>query len=81
MFRSIFPSQEQIQELRKKYPKGTRIELLEMEDIQAPPIGTYGTVTGVDDTGSLLVRWDNGSGLNAIYGVDRVRKMVVSSNL
>ena len=75
MFRSIFPSQEQIQELRKKYPKGTRIELLEMEDIQAPPIGTYGTVTGVDDTGSLLVRWDNGSGLNAIYGVDRVRKI------
>ena len=46
-----------------------------MEDIQAPPIGTYGTVTGVDDTGSLLVRWDNGSGLNAIYGVDRVRKI------
>ena len=75
MFRSIFPSQEQVQELRKKYPKGTRIELLEMEDIQAPPIGTYGTVTGVDDTGSLLVRWDNGSGLNAIYGVDRVRKI------
>lgn len=75
MLRSIFPSQEQIQELRKKYPKGTRIELLEMEDIQAPPIGTYGTVTGVDDTGSLLVRWDNGSGLNAIYGVDRVRKI------
>lgn len=75
MLRSIFPSQEQIQELRKKYTKGTRIELLEMEDIQAPPIGTYGTVTGVDDTGSLLVRWDNGSGLNAIYGVDRVRKI------
>ena len=39
------------------------------------PIGTLGTVTGVDDTGSLLVDWDNGSGLNVIYGVDRVKKL------
>lgn len=38
-------------------------------------IGTQGTVTGVDDTGSLLVDWDNGSGLNVIYGVDRVKKL------
>ena len=48
---------------------------MKMDDVQAPPIGTYGTVTGVDDTGSLLVRWDNGSGLNVIYGEDRVRKL------
>jgi hypothetical protein len=34
-----------------------------MDDIQAPPAGTKGTVYGVDDTGSLLVHWDNGSGL------------------
>ena len=27
------------------------------------------------DTGSLLVRWDNGSRLNVIYGEDRVRKL------
>ena len=54
---------------------GTRIELLEMDDFQAPPVGTYGTVKGVDDTGSLLVRWDNGSRLNVIYGEDRVRKL------
>jgi len=70
-----FPKKEIVDRLRKEYPAGTRIELLEMNDFQAPPLGTYGTVTGVDDTGSLLVRWDNGSGLNVIYGVDRVKKI------
>jgi hypothetical protein len=60
--------------LRSRYPIGTRVELLQMDDVQAPPIGAKGTVTGIDDTGSLLVNWDNGSGLNVIYGIDRVRK-------
>ena len=46
-----------------------------MEDVQARPVGTKGTVYGVDDTGSLMVSWDNGSGLNVIYGVDRVKKL------
>ena len=68
-----FPNTEQIELLRKKYPTGTRVELLQMEDMQAPPRGTKGTVYGVDDTGSLLVHWDNGSGLNVIYGVDSCR--------
>ena len=68
-----FPNTEQIELLRKQYPTGTRVELLQMEDVQAPPMGTKGTVYGVDDTGSLLVHWDNGSGLNVIYGVDSCR--------
>lgn len=68
------PKKEIVDRLRKEYPAGTRIALLEMEDFQAPSVGTQGTVTGVDDTGSLLVSWDTGSGLNVIYGVDRVRK-------
>ena len=68
-----FPSREQVESIRKQYPAGCRVELLQMEDAQAPPIGTCGTVTGVDDTGSILVAWDNGSGLNVIYGEDRVR--------
>ena len=37
-----------------------------MDDIQAPPPGTEGTVTGVDDVGSILMRWDNGCGLNIV---------------
>ena len=70
---------EQLARLRGTYPPGTRVALVCMDDVQAPPIGTQGTVTGVDDTGSLLVNWDNGSGLNVVWGVDAVRK-VVSKN-
>lgn len=66
---------KQLKHLRETYPTGTRVELVQMDDAQAPPIGTKGTVTGVDDTGSLLVDWDNGSGLNVIWGVDVVRKV------
>ncbi len=72
---SWHPRQETIERLRKEYPSGTRVELVEMDDLQAPPIGTQGTVEGVDDTGSLLMRWDNGSSLNVIYGVDIVKKI------
>ena len=61
--------------LRKTYPAGTRVELVRMDDVQAPPIGTKGTVYGVDDTGSILVNWDNGSGLNVVYGIDSCRKV------
>ena len=70
-----FPSKAIVDHLRQIYPAGTRVELLQMEDTQAPPVGTKGTVYGVDDTGSLMVNWDNGSGLNVIYGVDRVKKL------
>ena len=69
-----FPSRETVERVRREYPAGTRVELLRMEDVQAPPIGTLGTVLGVDDTGSLLMRWDNGSGLTVVYGEDAVRK-------
>ena len=69
----IAPTREQVEALRQKYPAGTRIELLEMDDPQAPSIGTKGTVLGVDDIGSLLVSWDNGSSLNVAWKIDRVR--------
>lgn len=59
--------------LRRHYTPGTRVELIEMDDIQAPPIGTKGTVIGVDDIGSIMVAWDNGSGLSVVYGVDSCR--------
>ena len=70
-----FPSRQTVERIRKQYPRGTRVELLHMNDRQAPPIGTRGTVLGVDDAGSLLMRWDNGAGLNVIYGEDIVKKI------
>ena len=70
-----FPSKEVVERIRKEFPSGTRVELVRMDDAQAPLAGTLGTVLGVDDTGSLLMRWDNGSGLNVVYGEDIVRKV------
>ena len=72
----MFPSRAIIERLRKEYPIGTRVELVRMDDPQAPPIGTKGTVQYVDDAGNLLVAWDNGSGMNVAYGEDIVRKVV-----
>ena len=71
----IFPSREIVEKVRKEYPKGTRVELVHMDDFQAPPIGTRGTVRGVDDTASIMVAWDNGCGLNVVYGEDVCRKL------
>ena len=70
-----FPNREIVERVRREYPAGTRVELVRMDDVQAPPIGTEGVVTGVDDTASLMVRWSNGSHLNVIYGEDEVRKI------
>ena len=70
-----FPNKETVEQIRRMYPAGTRVELLAMDDPQAPPVGTKGTVFDVDDTGSLLMKWDNGSGLNVVWQQDRVRKV------
>ena len=68
-----FPSKATLELLRRRYPVGTRVELVQMDDAQTPPVGTLGTVWGVDDTGSIMVHWDNGSELNVLYGIDRCR--------
>ena len=69
-------SKEALQALRERFPRGTRVELVQMDDPQAPPVGTKGTVRGVDDMGSIMVAWDNGCGLSVAYGADICRKVV-----
>ena len=69
----ILPTEEIVDIISKRYPAGTRIRLLEMPDDPNPvPVGTEGTVTGVDSEASLLVKWDNGRSLSVIHLVDRV---------
>ena len=67
------PNPRMIAALKERYKEGARVELLQMDDIQAPPIGTQGMVIGVDDIGSIMVRWDNGSTLSVVYGEDHCR--------
>jgi hypothetical protein len=49
--------------------KGKRVKLIKMDDPQAPPAGTHGTIKGTDGIGQIHVNWDNGSTL-AIQPVD-----------
>ena len=63
-------NREQIRRTKEQYPPGTRIRLNSMEDPQAVPAGTEGTVLAVDDAGQLLMKWDNGRSLSLIPGVD-----------
>ena len=76
-----FPDRTTVERVRKEYPAGTRVILEQMDDPQGPPVGTMGTVLGVDDTASLLMKWDNGSGLNVVYGEDRVTKMIMTDKV
>ena len=70
-----YPDRETVERIRGEYPAGTVVELVRMDDPQAPPVGTHGTVVWVDDVGSLLMCWDTGSGLNVAYGEDVVKKV------
>ena len=70
-----FPTRERIARIKAQYPEGTKIKLIAMDDMQAPPPGTIGTVVCVDDAGSIHVRWETGSGLALIPGVDSFKKI------
>ena len=72
-----FPSRAIVEQLKKQYPVGCRVELLKMDDKQAPPIGTLGTVIGVDAVGTIHVDWDTGCGLGVAYGEDYAVKIIM----
>lgn len=64
------PTDKELEMLRERYQMGTLVVLDSMEDRQAPPPGTQGIVMGVDDMGSIMVRWETKSTLSLIPGVD-----------
>lgn len=66
-----WPTREEVQEIKRRYPPGTRIRLIDMDDPQAVPQGTEGEVLRVDDAGQLMMKWDNGRSLSLIPGEDR----------
>ncbi len=76
MAKNSFPDQHTVERIRKMYPNGKRVELVEMNDpySRLKP-GDKGTVRFVDDTGTIFVDWDSVSGLGIVYGEDRVRKL------
>ena len=61
---------------KERYPPGTRIELIHMGDDPNPiPDGTRGTVTAVDDIGTVFCDFDNGRSLGLAYGEDSFRRL------
>jgi len=67
----MFPNKEIVDRIRKQYPKGTRVELISMNDPYSTlKPGDQGTVDFVDDTATIFVNWDNGSMLGIVYGED-----------
>ena len=69
-----YPSKETVEALRRAYPVGCIVELVEMDDPQAPPVGTLGEVIAVDDIATIHVAWSTGSGLGIAWGQDRCRR-------
>ena len=66
--------------IRRRYPVGSRILLLQMGDDPRPiPPNTMGTVVAVDDMGTVHCNFDNGRRLGLIPGEDVFHK-VESSN-
>ena len=62
-----FPSKSYLEQLRKQYPKGTKLQMITMRNEKYPvPSGTIGEVTHIDDAGSIHMRWENGSSLALI---------------
>lgn len=64
------PTDKELTALREKYPTGTIVKLISMNDVQSPPVGTIGEITMIDDMGSIHVNWQNGSTLALIPDVD-----------
>ena len=68
-----------VENIKRTYPPGTRIELISMSDPYAPvPSGTKGTVSFVDDMGTIHPKWDNGRSLGVIVGEDAIAKAFMS---
>lgn len=76
-----FPNKAEVEAVRKMYPVGTEIELIYMEDTQAPPPGTKGVVSHVDDIGQVHVTWESGSTLTLIPGIDCCIRVDVDSDM
>ena len=69
-------SKKALRELREKYPQGTRVELIKMNDPYNTRLvpGCQGTVRCVDDIGTIHIEWDCGSRLGVVYGEDSCKK-------
>lgn len=67
------PPKEILENLRKRYYRGVRLEVFKMDNPEAPPVGTFGTVKTVDNMGNVIVDWDDGNTLSVVPEKDIVK--------
>ena len=71
-----FPNKEEVEKVRRRFPKGSRVELVQMNDPYSKlKPGDKGTVDFVDDTGTIFCNWDIGSTLGVVYCIDMVKRI------
>ena len=67
---------EILKQLKEYYTAGTRVMLIRMSDPYTNlRNGDRGTVTMVDDIGTIHVNWDRGSTLGVVFGEDECRRI------
>jgi len=69
-----------VERLKRRFVPGMRVRLVYMDDAQAPPQGTMGTVKCVDDIGTIHVNWDNGSSLGVAWPIDNIEVVKEGAN-
>lgn len=70
-----YPSREEIQQIRERYPVGATVELVRMNDPYNRSLvpGCRGRIIAVDDIGTVHVAWRNGSTLGVVIGPDEIK--------
>ncbi len=67
---------EILKQLKEYYTAGTRVMLIHMSDpFTNLRQGDRGTVTMVDDIGTVHVNWDRGSTLGVVFGEDECKRI------
>ena len=72
----MFPDEKTVERIRADFPVSSRVMMVYSADPFAPiEGGTEGTVSSVDDIGTIHVNWDNGRCLGVILGEDVIEKI------
>ena len=67
---------EMLKQLKEYYTPGTRVMLIRMSDPYTNlRQGDRGTVSFVDDIGSIHVNWDSGGNLAVLFSEDQCMKI------
>lgn len=72
----MFPDKKTVERIRADFPVGSRVMMVYSADPFTPiDNGTEGTVSSVDDIGTIHVNWDTGSHLGVVLGEDVIEKI------